>query len=93
MYDDKPPKPRQVVKKPINDHFVFNNIKSSSIVYPFQGGPVNRSENSFNNLNSSKPQTENSKVTHLEGDHDILDLDSSTSVKSLDNPEIISGPA
>ena len=36
-------------------------------------------------MSSTKKLTENSKVTHLEGDHDNIDFDSSTSVKSLEN--------
>ena len=71
---------------------MFSHGKSNSLVFPYQGGPGSRLENSFNNLNSSKIQTENSKVTHIEGDNDIIDLDSSNSVKSFDNPEIIKGP-
>ena len=90
--DDKPPLPNKVEKIKPNDHFVFSHGKSNSLVFPYQGGPGSRLENSFNNLNSSKHQTDNSKVTLIEGDNDIIDLDSSNSVKSFDNPEVIKGP-
>ena len=86
---DKPPLPEKIEKITTNDHFVFSHGKSNSLVFPYQGGPGSRLENSFNGLNSSKHQTENSKVTLIEGDNDIIDLDSSNSVKSFDNPEII----
>jgi len=90
--EEKPPLASKTEKIAPNDHFVFGHAKSNSLIFPYPGGPGSRLENSFNNLNSSKQQTENSKVTHIEGDNDIIDLDSSNSVKSYDNPEIIKGP-
>lgn len=94
QFDEKPPRPKQRLEsKVFNDHFVFNNEKTTTEVFLREKGQVNRSETSLYNINSSKRQSENSKITHLEGDNDIIDLDSSQSVKSLDNPEVINGPA
>jgi hypothetical protein len=74
---------------------VFSNRKSNSLACPFQIQlpAVSRSESSFHNLNTSKPHTENAQVTHLHGDNDLIDLDSSKSGRSSKNDELVNGPA